>query len=205
MALSGASTVVVAGARPSWAEAASTVPETFVTVDLDALATAASAPLTPADRPVALRAGHPVYTLFTSGSTGQPKGVTVTHRGLHDMLSWFGAYTGDPADERVLVKTPYTFDASVWELFWPFVAGATLVVARPDGHRDPGERQREQRQDPGDAEPGERARRGAEAHDQPHADDDQQRTDHHDPAERCRFSVGCSRGEDWRDDREAGT
>ncbi|WP_137811337.1 non-ribosomal peptide synthetase, partial [Gordonia sp. GAMMA] len=137
LALSGASTVVVAGARPSWAEAASTVPETFVTVDLDALATAASAPLTPADRPVALRAGHPVYTLFTSGSTGQPKGVTVTHRGLHDMLSWFGAYTGDPADERVLVKTPYTFDASVWELFWPFVAGATAVVATPDGHRDP--------------------------------------------------------------------
>ncbi|MGF0327427.1 amino acid adenylation domain-containing protein [Gordonia hongkongensis] len=137
LALSGASTVVVAGARPSWAEAASAVPETFVTVDLDALATAGSAPLTPADRPVALRAGHPVYTLFTSGSTGQPKGVTVTHRGLHDMLSWFGAYTGDPADERVLVKTPYTFDASVWELFWPFVAGATAVVAAPDGHRDP--------------------------------------------------------------------
>ncbi|MGW9266738.1 amino acid adenylation domain-containing protein, partial [Gordonia terrae] len=140
LALSGASTVVVAGAVPGWAESigpGGARSGTLITVDLDALATAEPAPVTDADRSASLRGGHPVYTLFTSGSTGQPKGVTITHRGLHDMLSWFGAYTGDAADERVLVKTPYTFDASVWELFWPFVAGATAVVAAPDGHRDP--------------------------------------------------------------------
>ncbi|MFG1780484.1 amino acid adenylation domain-containing protein [Micromonospora sp. NPDC049048] len=80
---------------------------------------------------------HPAYVLHTSGSTGRPKGVVVTHRALANRLAWMGrAYPLDGTD-RVLHKTPYGFDVSVWELFWPLVSGATLVVARPGGHRDP--------------------------------------------------------------------
>jgi len=87
--------------------------------------------------------GHPVpeslaYVIYTSGSTGKPKGVMVPHRGIVYRLDWMqAAYPLDGSD-RVLQKTPYTFDVSVWELFWPFLVGAALVVARPEGHRDAG-------------------------------------------------------------------
>ncbi|MDL9937936.1 non-ribosomal peptide synthase/polyketide synthase, partial [Gordonia sp. ABSL1-1] len=77
------------------------------------------------------------YILYTSGSTGRPKGVTVSRRALSNLLSWFGTVCAEPATERVLVKTPYTFDASVWELLWPLLSGATAVLADADGHRDP--------------------------------------------------------------------
>jgi amino acid adenylation domain-containing protein/non-ribosomal peptide synthase protein (TIGR01720 family) len=76
------------------------------------------------------------YVLYTSGSTGRPKGVMVPHRGIVNRLLWMQeAYGLTPAD-RVLQKTPYSFDVSVWEFFWPLMTGATLVVARPAGHRD---------------------------------------------------------------------
>ncbi|MEO3808389.1 amino acid adenylation domain-containing protein [Sphaerisporangium sp. B11E5] len=78
------------------------------------------------------------YVLYTSGSTGTPKGVLVSHRGVHKQLAWMQeTYRLQPAD-RVLQKTPYSFDVSVWEFFWPLAVGATLVVAAPGGHRDPG-------------------------------------------------------------------
>jgi amino acid adenylation domain-containing protein/non-ribosomal peptide synthase protein (TIGR01720 family) len=78
------------------------------------------------------------YVIYTSGSTGRPKGVMSTHGGLLNRLLWMQhAHALAPAD-RVMQKTPYGFDVSVWELFWPLLAGARLVVARPSGHRDPG-------------------------------------------------------------------
>ncbi|VEG55906.1 peptide synthetase [Mycolicibacterium aurum] len=77
------------------------------------------------------------YVLYTSGSTGTPKGVAVPHAGIVNRIAWLQhAYPLDGTD-RMLVKTPISFDTSVWELFWPLAAGATLVIARPDGHRDP--------------------------------------------------------------------
>jgi amino acid adenylation domain-containing protein/non-ribosomal peptide synthase protein (TIGR01720 family) len=76
------------------------------------------------------------YAIFTSGSTGRPKGVVVSHRALHNRVKWAqGAYALTGAD-RVLLKTPFGFDVSVWEFFWPLAAGATTVVAAPGTHRD---------------------------------------------------------------------
>ncbi|GAA3069847.1 hypothetical protein GCM10010464_37650 [Pseudonocardia yunnanensis] len=82
-------------------------------------------------------AGSPAYVIYTSGSTGRPKGVVVPQSGIVNRLAWMQDTYGIGADDRVLQKTPSSFDVSVWEFFWPLLAGATLVVARPDGHRDP--------------------------------------------------------------------
>jgi amino acid adenylation domain-containing protein len=78
----------------------------------------------------------PAYVLFTSGSTGRPKGVAVSHRAIVNRLLWMQEAYGLTAADRVLQKTPFSFDVSVWEFFWPLLTGATLVVARPGGHRD---------------------------------------------------------------------
>ncbi|WP_158605544.1 non-ribosomal peptide synthetase [Amycolatopsis panacis] len=80
---------------------------------------------------------HPAYLIYTSGSTGRPKGVVVSHDAIVNRLLWMQDKFGLDDDDRVLQKTPFGFDVSVWEFFWPLLAGATLVVARPDGHRDP--------------------------------------------------------------------
>lgn len=77
------------------------------------------------------------YVIFTSGSTGEPKGVVVTHRAIVNRLLWMQAHYGVGAKDRILQKTPATFDVSVWEFFLPLIAGAMLVVAPPDAHRDP--------------------------------------------------------------------
>jgi len=80
---------------------------------------------------------HLAYMIFTSGSTGRPKGVMIPHRGIVNRLLWMQeSYRLRPGD-RVLQKTPASFDVSVWEFFWPLATGATLVVARPGGHQDP--------------------------------------------------------------------
>jgi amino acid adenylation domain-containing protein/non-ribosomal peptide synthase protein (TIGR01720 family) len=77
------------------------------------------------------------YIIYTSGSTGRPKGAMNTHRAICNRLLWMQeAYGLTPAD-RVLQKTPFSFDVSVWELFWPLLTGARLVLARPEGHKDP--------------------------------------------------------------------
>ncbi|MGB7482868.1 MAG: amino acid adenylation domain-containing protein, partial [Castellaniella sp.] len=79
----------------------------------------------------------PAYVIYTSGSTGAPKGVIVPHAAIVNRLEWMRAhYAIGPAD-RILQKTPATFDVSVWELFLPFLSGACLVVAPPEAHRDP--------------------------------------------------------------------
>ncbi|GAA3815490.1 hypothetical protein GCM10022226_40280 [Sphaerisporangium flaviroseum] len=77
------------------------------------------------------------YVIFTSGSTGRPKGVGVSHRSIANRLRWMQETFGLGPADRVLHKTPFSFDVSVWELFWPLMAGAGLVVARPGGHADP--------------------------------------------------------------------
>ncbi|MEV6345842.1 amino acid adenylation domain-containing protein [Actinoplanes sp. NPDC051851] len=81
--------------------------------------------------------GDAAYVIFTSGSTGRPKGVVVPHRAVVNRLLWMQDAYPLGADDVVLQKTPLTFDVSVWELFWPLLTGATLVLAAPDGHRDP--------------------------------------------------------------------
>lgn len=79
-----------------------------------------------------------VYMIYTSGSTGKPKGAMNVHAGLCNRLLWMQeCYELDESD-RVLQKTPFTFDVSVWELFWPLTVGARLVMAQPEGHRDAG-------------------------------------------------------------------
>ncbi|HUD37175.1 MAG TPA: amino acid adenylation domain-containing protein [Streptosporangiaceae bacterium] len=75
--------------------------------------------------------------IHTSGSTGRPKGVLSTHAGLANRLAWMQRAFPLEAGEAVLHKTPVGFDVSGWELFWPLIAGGTVVMARPDGHRDP--------------------------------------------------------------------
>ncbi|WP_327170524.1 amino acid adenylation domain-containing protein [Streptomyces sp. NBC_01336] len=87
-----------------------------------------SRPLTPA---------HPAYVIYTSGSTGRPKGVVVSHGAIDNRLRWMQDAYGLTTQDRVLQKTPSSFDVSVWEFFWPLREGAALVVAEPGGHKDP--------------------------------------------------------------------
>jgi enterobactin synthetase component F len=81
--------------------------------------------------------GDAAYALYTSGSTGEPKGAVIEHRAIVNRLEWMRAHYGIGPGDRILQKTPATFDVSVWEFFLPFTAGATLVVAPPGAHRDP--------------------------------------------------------------------
>ncbi|WP_084514267.1 non-ribosomal peptide synthetase [Nocardia acidivorans] len=107
-------------------------------IDTADLSARGGRPITDADRTAALRADHLAYVLFTSGSTGKPKGVGVSHAAIVNRLRWMQhAYPLDGSDV-VLQKTPATFDVSVWEFFWPLQIGARLLIAAPDGHRDPG-------------------------------------------------------------------
>ncbi|EME20381.1 non-ribosomal peptide synthetase [Rhodococcus triatomae] len=122
---------------------ATALPAVAPRTDLDApavrerLAGLSSRPVTDADRRAALTPTHPVYVIHTSGSTGNPKGVVVPHRAVVNRLSWVQNRIPVTAEDRVVLKTPATFDVSVWELFWPNVNGAAVVVAGPDDHRDP--------------------------------------------------------------------
>ncbi|MCX4094588.1 non-ribosomal peptide synthetase [Nocardia sp. alder85J] len=96
-----------------------------------------TAPITDAERRVPLRDSNTAYVIFTSGSTGRPKGVAVPHAAIVNRLVWMQDRYGLTPSDVVLQKTPATFDVSVWEFFWPLQIGARLVVAKPDGHRDP--------------------------------------------------------------------
>ena len=80
---------------------------------------------------------HLAYVIYTSGSTGQPKGAMNTHRAVCNRLLWMQDEYALTASDRVLQKTPFSFDVSVWEFFWPLMTGARLVLARPEGHKDP--------------------------------------------------------------------
>ena len=84
-----------------------------------------------------LAPSHLAYVIYTSGSTGRPKGVMNEHRGVVNRLLWMQDAYGLSKQDAVLQKTPFSFDVSVWEFFWPLFTGATLVMARPEGHKDP--------------------------------------------------------------------
>ncbi|QIS07175.1 amino acid adenylation domain-containing protein [Nocardia brasiliensis] len=80
---------------------------------------------------------NPAYVIFTSGSTGRPKGVAVSHAAIVNQLEWMLAEYPLSGDDVYFQKTATTFDVSLWGYFMPLRAGAKLVVATPDGHRDP--------------------------------------------------------------------
>ncbi|WP_344518038.1 AMP-binding protein, partial [Streptomyces paradoxus] len=108
--------------------------EPFVAGELAALD---ASPLSDGERGGVLLGAHPAYVIYTSGSTGRPKGVVVSHAGVVNRLGWMQSRFGLVPGERVLQKTPFGFDVSVWEFFWPLLVGGVLVVARAGGHRDP--------------------------------------------------------------------
>jgi amino acid adenylation domain-containing protein len=111
--LQGQALCCLDGPQPPWAEE----PETALGV-----------PVRPHDA---------AYVIYTSGSTGQPKGVVNAHEAVVNRLRWMQQAYELGAEEVVLQKTPASFDVSVWEFFWPLMCGARLVLARPEGHRDP--------------------------------------------------------------------
>lgn len=92
-------------------------------------------PETPAAPPISR--GHSAYVIFTSGSTGVPKGVDVPVSAVANRLAWMQVNYPIGDADAVLYKTPFTFDVSVWELFWPLQVGSRMVIAQADGHRDP--------------------------------------------------------------------
>jgi len=77
------------------------------------------------------------YLIYTSGSTGRPKGAGNSHAALQNRLQWMQQAYGLDAADTVLQKTPFSFDVSVWEFFWPLMVGARLAIAEPGAHRDP--------------------------------------------------------------------
>ena len=84
-----------------------------------------------------LAPGNLAYVIYTSGSTGRPKGAGNTHEALLNRLQWMQRAYGLDASDTVLQKTPFSFDVSVWEFFWPLMTGARLAIALPGDHRDP--------------------------------------------------------------------
>ncbi|MBE9018887.1 amino acid adenylation domain-containing protein, partial [Chroococcidiopsidales cyanobacterium LEGE 13417] len=83
-----------------------------------------------------LRSENLAYVIYTSGSTGKPKGAMNTHRGICNRLLWMQQAYQLTSQDRVLQKTPFSFDVSVWEFFWTLLTGARLIIAKPGGHRD---------------------------------------------------------------------
>ncbi|WP_212744366.1 non-ribosomal peptide synthetase [Rhodococcus sp. Q] len=96
------------------------------------------APVEAGERVTTLRPDHPAYVIFTSGSTGKPKGVAVSHAAIVNQMEWMQSEYRLDASDVYLQKTATTFDVSLWGFFMPLRVGSQLVVATPDGHRDPG-------------------------------------------------------------------
>ncbi|WP_201524286.1 non-ribosomal peptide synthetase [Halomonas sp. 59] len=110
------------------------VAESLNVIELDQLDVTHHASTNPE---VALHGEHLAYVIYTSGSTGRPKGAANCHRALINRLQWMQEAYSLTAGDTVLQKTPFSFDVSVWEFFWPLMQGAQLVVAPPGAHRDP--------------------------------------------------------------------
>ncbi len=92
----------------------------------------------PTENPLVSRTATDLaYVIYTSGSTGKPKGAMNTHTGIVNRLLWMQETYQLTIQDRILQKTPFSFDVSVWEFLWPLLNGAGLVVAKPEGHKDP--------------------------------------------------------------------
>ncbi|MET8801014.1 amino acid adenylation domain-containing protein, partial [Nocardia sp. NPDC004568] len=104
------------------------------TLDLSGFA---ASPVTDAERVMPLRASNTAYVIFTSGSTGRPKGVAVPHAAIVNQLRYIVAEFALDATDAILLKTAATFDLSVWEFWTAAVSGGRMVIAEPEGHRDP--------------------------------------------------------------------
>ncbi len=90
-----------------------------------------------AEKTTAVSDQNLAYILYTSGSTGRPKGVLLEHRALANRIAWMADQYDLTPDDRVLQKTPFSFDVSGWEFFWPLMRGARLVLIPPEKHKDP--------------------------------------------------------------------
>jgi len=114
-----------------------TVPATVRVLELDAPGQPWADGMPDHDPAIEVAADGLAYVIYTSGSTGKPKGAGNRHVSLHNRLAWMQeAYPIGPGN-TVLQKTPFGFDVSVWEFFWPLMTGAQLALAAPDEHRDP--------------------------------------------------------------------
>ncbi|WP_394855224.1 amino acid adenylation domain-containing protein, partial [Rhodococcus aetherivorans] len=115
-----------------------TLPTALTVVHLDTVELSAfsAAPIAATERTAQLRPENTAYVIFTSGSTGRPKGVAVSHGAIANQMAWMEHEYRFTAADVYLQKTATTFDVSLWGFFLPLRAGATLVVATPDGHRD---------------------------------------------------------------------
>ena len=118
----------------SWLKGALPLTDALQVLELDTLDLSTQPEHNPQ---VVIHGENLAYVIYTSGSTGQPKGAANRHRALYNRLQWMqDAYRLDGSD-TVLQKTPFSFDVSVWEFFWPLMVGARLALARPGDHRDP--------------------------------------------------------------------
>ncbi|MGM7648801.1 amino acid adenylation domain-containing protein, partial [Nocardia sp. JW2] len=115
------------------------LPADVARVEIDRLDTTGfdATPVSDADRLAPLRPDNTAYVIYTSGSTGRPKGVAVTHHAIVNQELWMLDEYRLTADDVYLQKTATTFDVSLWGYFLPLMVGAKLVIASPDGHRDP--------------------------------------------------------------------
>lgn len=87
--------------------------------------------------PHGLRPDNPAYVMYTSGSTGSPKGAVNTHRNIVNSIAWVQQLYHLGPNDAMLMKTPIGFDDAVREVFWTLSAGARIVIAGPGAHRDP--------------------------------------------------------------------
>jgi amino acid adenylation domain-containing protein len=117
----------------SHSEVKISLPNNVVNLDTDWKRINQQAKTKPATAP---KPNHLAYVIYTSGSTGQPKGVMNEHSGLLNRLCWAQDYFKLTPKDKVLQKTTYSFDVSVWELLWPLISGAQLIFAKPGGHKD---------------------------------------------------------------------
>ncbi|WP_347556843.1 non-ribosomal peptide synthase/polyketide synthase [Robbsia sp. KACC 23696] len=118
----------------SWIRARLPLSDAVTLLDLDTIDVSQE----PVDAPsVGVHGDNVAYVIYTSGSTGRPKGAANRHSALTNRLAWMQAAYRLDAHDVVLQKTPFSFDVSVWEFFWPLVSGAGLALAEPGAHRDP--------------------------------------------------------------------
>lgn len=107
-----------------------------IIIDLMALSYAALESIKPE---VLIKESNLAYIIYTSGTTGVPKGVAISHKAACNHMVWMGTTYGFGQHDRFLLKTPFSFDASIWELFIPLIVGGLMIIAPNDAHTNPKE------------------------------------------------------------------